>query len=161
MTNNDVEDTMTTEKNADDAPTADAPTRAEEPQEGTAGEEQGKNPNREAAKYRTRLREVETERDTLASQVERLQKAHVELMVQDRLHSPKALWANGTNVADLLDEDGRPDPEKVKEAVSEAVTSLGLAERPRTPKPHPAQRFGDAVPRPDADGMAAAIRGKR
>lgn len=118
----------------------------------------GKNPSREAAKYRTRLREVESERDNLANQVETLQKQAAEMIIADRLHSPAAIWANGTQLTELLNEDGQLDTEKVKTAADEAISTLGLAERPRTPKPHPAQRQGNAIPAPQGDRMAEAIR---
>lgn len=81
---------------------------------------------RDAAKYRTRLRETEAERDALAEQVTALRRAAVE----DRLaaqHVPAAgFWASGVQLEQLLDDDGQLDDEKIKTAADNAVETLGL-----------------------------------
>ena len=82
--------------------------------------------NREAAKYRRRLRETETERDQLAAQVENYRRAAVETLAAQTLSKPAALWAAGATVTELLDEAGQPDPEKVTEAARAAAETLGL-----------------------------------
>lgn len=73
--------------------------------------------NSEAAKYRHRLRETETERDTLASRVERLQHADVARQVGDRLAVPEDLFAFGLKLADLLNEDGEVEDGLVETAL--------------------------------------------
>jgi hypothetical protein len=105
---------MTTETTTE---TVDAPHKTEEQQQ---------NGNSEAAKYRRQLRETETERDTLRSRVESMQRAEVERIAGGRIEKGSALWATGSELADLLDEDGNVDPDKVAEAADTARDSLGL-----------------------------------
>lgn len=85
--------------------------------------------NREAAKYRRQLRDTEAERDTLAQRVEAMQRAEVERLAGSthRIAQPAALWASGATLHDLLGEDGHVDPEKVKTAAENAISTLGLA----------------------------------
>lgn len=101
----------------------ESPAAATEPT--TETEDSG---NREAAKYRTKLRETESERDKLRGQVEDMQRAAVEEMARrdHRLSKPAALWKAGVELADLLNEDGQVDPEKVKTSVAGAIADLGL-----------------------------------
>lgn len=74
-------------------------------------------PNREAAKYRTRLREVETERDGLVARVERHQLADVARLVDGRLAQPDDLLAYGVQLSALLDDQGDVDPALVDTAL--------------------------------------------
>lgn len=94
--------------------------------------EAGKGGRREA-KYRRQLRDTEAERDTLRSTVETLQRAEAERL--SSLDKPAALWAAGTTLADVLDDDGTVDPEKVKAAADAAADALGAAPRSGTPRP--------------------------
>lgn len=74
--------------------------------------------NAEAARYRTRLRATEGERDTLSQRVERMQRREVERLAGERLAQPGDLFAvGGTALADLLTDDGDVDAERVTEAV--------------------------------------------
>ena len=82
--------------------------------------------NSEAAKYRTRLRATEAERDTLAGRLEQAHRTMIEGIAGRSLAKPEALWAAGTKLADLLDEDGNVDGEKVAEAAKSAQEALGL-----------------------------------
>lgn len=91
--------------------------------------EQSKGGNAEAAKYRTQLRATEAERDTLTARLETAHRTMVEGIASKSLAKPEALWASGTKLADLLDDDGNVDPEKVTAAISDAKERLGL-ERP-------------------------------
>lgn len=83
-------------------------------------------PGREAARYRRQLREVEAERDGLAVQLEALRRAEVDQLTGAVGVRPEALWAAGTNMADLLAEDGTIDPERVGAAVKAACSTLGI-----------------------------------
>lgn len=87
--------------------------------------------SREAAKYRTRLRDTEAERDTLQGQLTEARRQIVESM--SGLHRPEALWAAGTDLDTLIDDQGRIDPTAVREAVAAASDSLGLERRPTGP----------------------------
>lgn len=122
----------------------------DEPQDGTEGQEahaaptdveqhdegdQDRTSNREAAKYRTRLREVEGERDGLVARVERMQHAEVARLVGDRLAVPDDVFGFGLTLADLLGDDGEVDPELVNTAVVGLLGSRpGLAVVPDKPR---------------------------
>src|SRR5690606_14299561 len=90
---------------------------------------------REAAKYRRRLREVEAERDRLAAQLEAFQRGEIARLAYENYNvKGGALWAAGYTVADLVDEGGRPDEAKVREAANATAEKFGI--RP----------FGNCVP---------------
>jgi hypothetical protein len=101
-----------------------------EPEQAVSEHDPGGEPSREAAKYRTRLREVESERDTLVGRVEALQRSQLEQHITAAGLKPQAVWANGTAVADLVGDDGQPDPVKIKAAVQAARDELGIAAKP-------------------------------
>lgn len=112
-------------------------------------------PNAEAARYRSRLRETETERDTLQARLETMQRAEVERLAA-RLVEPSAIWAGGVTLADLLDDDGNLDPAKATAAIDQATSRLGLAVKPTTPRPDPAQ--GGGVSHSQENDWVAAMR---
>lgn len=92
--------------------------------------------NREAAKWRRQLRETETERDSLRSRVEAMQRAEVERLAGDRLAKPESLWkTEGVALADLLGEDGQVDADKVAAATELAASTLGLQQLPAHQRP--------------------------
>ncbi len=108
---------------------------------GTGSEGKG---NSEAAKYRTRLRAVEAERDTLAQRVARLQQVEVDRLVAERMADPEDLRVlGGVALPDLLDDEGEVDPGKVEQAVD----SL-LARKPRLASDY----------QPDAEGFDGGAR---
>lgn len=82
--------------------------------------------NREA-KYRRQLRETEAARDALAARLETMQRAEVERIAAAKLKVPGTLWQLGTTLADMLDEEGNVDPDKVTTAAKVAVSEAGLA----------------------------------
>ena len=91
--------------------------------------------NAEAAKWRTKLRETEGERDTLTGRVQAMQTAEAERLAGEHLKKATGLWAAGAKLEDLLGEDGNVDAGKVKAAALSAAdpARLGAAEagRPR------------------------------
>lgn len=97
-----------------------------------------------------RLRETETERDQLRSLVETLQRAEAERAVSDILRVPAGLWTAGTALADLLDDQGRVDPDKAIAAARTARETVGLAAAHRTPRPDLSQGRGAGGDRHDA-----------
>lgn len=127
-------------------------TGTETPQETPEAPEKPTEGN-EAAKYRRRLREAEAERDALTMQLDALRRAEVERLATVELDTPAGLWANGTELADLLADDGTVDPDKVDAAVRAAVDTLGLETRTAR------RRGGLYVPReggvPDYSDMTA------
>ncbi len=89
--------------------------------EGKGTEGEGK-PNSEAAKYRTRLRAVEAERDALTQRLARMQQVEVDRLVASRMADPEDLRVLGKiEIADLLDDEGEVDPDKVEQAVSDLL----------------------------------------
>jgi hypothetical protein len=92
---------------------------------------------KEAAKYRRRLRETEAERDTLTERLTTLQRSEAERLAAAALTDGADLWREGTELADLLDDDGNIDPDKV----TAAATSVSHAHphwRKREPAAPPA-----------------------
>lgn len=81
--------------------------------------------SREAARYRRRLRATEAERDQLSERVKVLQRAEVERRAAGRLATPGDLWLTDAELADMLDDDGVVDGEKVNATVDRI-----LADRP-------------------------------
>jgi hypothetical protein len=100
------------------------PTTETDDQTDEGATEQGK--GNEAAKYRTRLRSTEAERDTLAARVARLQTSEVHRLAGARMADPDDLTVHGVQVVDLLDDDGEVDEAKVEAAVDDL-----LARKPR------------------------------
>lgn len=98
-----------------------------EGQEGAAG-------NREAAKYRTRLREVEAERDALKARVDAMTRKQIEGVIGDKLHRPDDFFEvdGGVAIDDLIAEDGTVDEAKVSTRLA-TITET----RPHLIKPAP------------------------
>lgn len=132
MTEQNIETVETTEVDTIDTPELET-TEVDNPEDTQPDE------SKEAAKYRRRLRETEKERDQLAEQLDTLRRQVIEQIAGDsgRLRKPEALWKTSITVADLLDESGRVDSQKVIDASKSAVAELGLAEK----------RPGNFVPR--------------
>jgi hypothetical protein len=101
--------------------------------------------DREAAKYRRRLRDAEAERDGLREQLTAVRRQAAE--DASGLAKPASLWLAGVEVDSLFDAAGRLDPVRLTEAVKTATAALGLAQAPRTPKPDPSQGKGASRPR--------------
>lgn len=74
--------------------------------------------SQQAAEYRTKLRDAEAERDTLQGRLTNMLRAEAERVAgASGLQDGADVWLTGTDVADLLDDDGNVDPGKVKETV--------------------------------------------
>ncbi len=108
-----------------------------EPDEATGG-------NAEAAKWRVKLREAETERDNLTSQLEA---ARRQIVTQAAgLGNAAPLLFDGRDVGEFFTDDGSLDAGKVDEAAREVRDKYGL---PNRPKPDPNQgRIVTAAPTP-------------
>ncbi|MFE5340721.1 hypothetical protein ACFQ80_10885 [Isoptericola sp. NPDC056578] len=148
----DAPETRGADQGTDDA--TDAQNRPDDPEP-----DQGDGrPDREAARYRTRLRAAEAERDQLAERVTAMQRAEVERIAGERIVSGSAIWAAGTTLDDVLDDDGQVDPEKVADAVKQAQADLGLARRPRVPRSDPSQGVDATVAEKEPFAKAFAPR---
>ncbi len=90
-------------------------------------------PGREAAKYRRQLRDAEATRDTLAARVQRFQTAEAERVAAGpgRLLDPTDLW-RVTDLADVVDDDGELDLEKVSDAVDKLIERKPHYAEPQT-----------------------------
>ena len=85
-------------------------------------------PNREAARYRTQLRTVEAERDTLAATVAMLRTQAAEAALGGILARPATLWGvTGTTAGDYYDQDGTLDTAALAAAARTAISEHGLA----------------------------------
>lgn len=80
-------------------------------------------PSREAAKYRTRLREVEGDVERLTGQLADAQRGHIEAIIGSAL-TPELFWKL-TDPADVLDDTGAVDPDRVRAAARKARQELG------------------------------------
>jgi hypothetical protein len=105
-----------------DPPPADDP--APEPE--TDGPEK-KGPAAEAARYRTRLREVEAERDQLAVGLSTMRRGLVDGALYGLLKVPPAtFWADEADPTDYVADDGTLDLDKVAARVNAARTQFGI-----------------------------------
>jgi len=97
----------------------------------------------EAKRHRLAKNAAEQERDQLRTRVDAQDKREVERLAADKLANPSDLWLT-TQLADLRDEDGELDSEKIGERLDQLVTE----------KPHwkrvdrPAPNFSSGVRKP-------------
>lgn len=120
----------TAEEQDEEQPSTDAEQAEAEHEEG-APEDRAGDPlakvRREAASYRVKLREAEGERDRLAGVVESMQRAEAERLVADApmpgsgLAEGADLWRGGVELAELLDDGGNLDHEKLNAARDRVV----------------------------------------
>ena len=87
-------------------------------------------PKGREARYRTRLRAAEAERDQLAARLTELQTSEIRRLAAD-LADPQDLFVvTCTTVLDYLDDNGNVDPAAVTEAVTDLLrTRPGLSAR--------------------------------
>ena len=130
--------------------------QAQEPQNALPGSEATKL-RREAAGYRVRAREAETERDGLRVRLDRHDRAQVEQMAAEHLAAPGDLFLT-VEMTDLRDDAGEVDPAKVTAAIDRAVEQrphwrrtgrvdfdAGVRSAPQLPKPGFGQTLKDAL----------------
>lgn len=79
--------------------------------------------NKEAAKYRARLRDAEAKRDELTERLATLQRGQAETLAREYLADPSDLWRDGIELTALLDDDGNLDPARVAEVAQETVAA--------------------------------------
>lgn len=149
-------DTFTAAFGPADSPVATPDEADAEPDDDT---EKDSNGNREAAKYRRKLRAAETERDALQTRLEHVQRGEVERLVTEQLRDPADIWRDGAQVADLLDDNGNVDPAKVAKlagSVLEAHAHWGIDTA--SPRQYGNPVSGASVPtRPRRDSFTAAF----
>jgi hypothetical protein len=111
----------------------------------------------EAAKWRRRLRDTETERDGLATRLSALQRAEAQRLAGADLADGKDLWLAGVDLPDLLDDAGNVDPAKVADTTAAVLVDRPhwAAQRPVTADPDQGRTGGTA----SAPSFAAFLRG--
>lgn len=112
----------------------------------------------QAARYRTRLRETEVERDQLRTELDAQRRAIVDWRASNRVSgphvAPELLDAAGIDVAQLLDDSGHLDLDKVDQFVDATALRFGI---PQGFRPNRAQgASGHAAPA--ASSLADAFR---
>lgn len=128
---------------------AEAATAADDEPQGAEGDAEGVGDptNHEAARWRTKLRETET-------RLEAMQRAAVDSQVAALGVRPAAFWAAGTQLGELLGEDGVPDATKVEQATTAAKDTLGIT----VFKPIPARlQSGAMTHQPKRDSWVEAF----
>ncbi len=135
------------------------PTEEAAPADAPAGDD-GAKARREAARYRTQLRQVEAERDQLAERMTSYQRTEVERAAADKLAKPSDIWLEGDDVDGLLDEDGNVDHTKVTERVDQVLDGRpGLAVNPPPARPRPDPNQGKDTTFAATTSWADALRG--
>lgn len=123
---------------AQQAPDGARPQEAPQEPADAAQEAEQDTPNREAAKYRTKLREAEEQRDMLTAQLDAAHKQIVGGLIADRFSDAEDYWLRGGGIP--LDEGGLTvDAEKVAEKVAEILEAAPHLAPQRRPQPNPAQ----------------------
>lgn len=80
-------------------------------------------PNHEAAKYRARLRQAEADLERLTGQLADAQRGHVEALISAVI--PAETFWKIVDPADVLDDSGAVDTDKVSAAIVKARQELG------------------------------------
>ncbi|MGX1762946.1 hypothetical protein ACWIGW_45980 [Nocardia brasiliensis] len=134
---------------------ADADGRAEYSGDATEMELAADSPNAEAAKWRRKLRDTETELATARERITRYQRTEIERLAAEHLAVPADLFDIGkADLPALLDDNGDPDPVKVRAAVDELVNARpGLHKNGR---PNPVARHANY-----GQGFTGQTRGNR
>jgi hypothetical protein len=117
----------------DNNPTSDSPPADVDTADtsGTPEPEQEPSPNGEAARWRTKLRDTETQRDALTDRLTGYQRRECEAAVADLLDEPGDLWEIGqADVSAFYGDDGALDEAELRAAAG-ALCEL----RPKLAKP--------------------------
>lgn len=159
--------TTDTPQTAQDGPEPAEDTTPPEPDEHATQDEPGGNDDgtgddRQAAKLRKRAQVAEGERDQLRDQLAALQRQQVDQQVTAAGIKPAAIWAAGTELAELLADDGTINAEAVTAAIERAHAELGVTPvgRGGAPIPGAAER-PTAFPQDAAQQFAKAFAPKK
>lgn len=129
--------TETTEPDAD--VTADVDVTPDDTEEPTTDDDQEPTGNKEAAKWRTKLRAAEAERDALQQQLDAQRRAVIDWRSSTAAHGavdPQLLDAAGINITELLDDTGHLDMTLVDQFIDATATKFRVQ---RMAKPNPQQ----------------------
>ncbi|WP_182354213.1 hypothetical protein [Flaviflexus huanghaiensis] len=96
--------------------------------------------NHEAAKYRRQAREWEAKHAEMKAELDTLRQRMIEREAAQIIANPAVLWDLGLTVDDFTDpETGILETETIGAKVTEVQERLGLARKPRAPRPDPSQ----------------------
>ncbi|MFN3003460.1 hypothetical protein ACK12G_09405 [Mycolicibacterium wolinskyi] len=135
---------ITTDTDPTDNPDAEAvstepdtaPTAPDAPDETEGDQDNG---NKEAAKWRRKLRDTEAERDTLRDQITAQHRAIIDWRAstaQSGAVDPQLLDAAGIDITALLDDNGHLDMTAVDQFIDQTAVKFRVQ---RTVKPNPQQ----------------------
>ena len=97
-----------------------------------ADEPKGNKAHRDAAKYRTQLRETETQLETITAHRDQLARQTIEHLLPADMPA-QAFWKLTEGIENLMTEDGLVDPEKVAETATQLRKDLKLPNGPVIP----------------------------
>ena len=130
--------------------------------EGTSERERGEDGrllSREAARYRTQLRETQAERDELREQLDRMQRADVERMASSAgLAVAADVWQFGATLETLRDDAGAIDPEAVGGLVEAIIRDRPGLKAPTVGDIGIGRGNAAAGPQPDKVGLSALLK---
>lgn len=156
-----TEEATVTETATEDVETISASEATSEADEGEIHNEAAHKAAQKAARYRTELRTAQAERDALAERLNTLQRREVERLAGAKMAQGDDIWLSGTELADLLDEDGNVDAQRVTETASGIVA--GKPHWAAKPVPQPlrtgALKSGASIAPPQAGW--SAVLGRR
>jgi hypothetical protein len=119
------------------------------------------NPNAEAARYRTRLRETEAERDSIAGRLTGYQRKEAERLAAAGLSKASDLWLDGLDVAELLDDDGQVDADRVTAQVAAVLDGRPQLAAVQPVKVRPDRSQGSQGSAPVDSGWQSILKGGR
>ncbi|MDO5030423.1 MAG: hypothetical protein Q4E11_07555 [Corynebacterium sp.] len=132
-----MSDTEQTTTDVDPTPVVEGTT------ESNAQQDKVKHARNEAAKYRTKLRDTEAERDALAAKYELLAKTVIADTAQKNYRvTREALFDAGAEWQDLIDDEGKVNLEALDQAAQVAI-----------------QRYGKPQPKPEAPNQGRGTSG--
>ena len=146
-------------------PPSGAPAASETAREETAGGEErergedGRLLSREAARYRTQLREVQAERDRLREQLDQHQTVEVERLAERAgLAVAGDVWTFGATLDTLRDDTGSIDRETVEGVVADIVKSRPGLRAPVNGDIGIGRGAAARPPKPPAVGLSSLLK---
>jgi len=147
------------------SPESDVEPQTVEHDTDTTESQEGESRNREAAKYRKRLRDTEQrvrdtelDRDIWRERCAILQRTEVERLAASVLADPKDLW-HGTGLEDLLDDSGNVSTKKVTGLLADLSKSHPHWKRSERRPAIDGLRSGTGAHTPAPTGWAQALHG--
>lgn len=107
----------------DSADDGDNPDAGDDQHDGTGADEAKSAANKEAAKWRTKFRAAELERDGLVTRLEHLQRTEAQRIAATHLADGADVWRDGAKLTRVLDDDGNVDPARVAEVAAEVAAA--------------------------------------